>query len=203
MGNLKMKISLNWREKMNNYKEILSKKESLNLPIENPNNISIFISYSTKDQEKTNPIVNNLQTIPGVDIFYADSSIVPGDLINQKIIRAIANSNIFIVFFSKNSMESAYVQQEIGAALATNKIPVPILLDGTKPVGMIANNVHYLDFSDENKKYLEYNRLHQFIVNAVQSKITERKNLFNALLLMGIGYLALKCENAGSYDEIC
>jgi hypothetical protein len=188
---------------MEEYNRILTKKEMRMASSENLNQslLSVFISYSVADREKVESVVNNLRAIQGVRIFFADFSIGPGDIINQKIINAIIQCNIFLVFYSRNSINSVYVQQEIGAALATGKIPIPILLDDIKPSGMIANNIHYLDFSDENKKYLEYSKLHQFLVNLIQQKVTERnKNILGALLFLGIGYLALKSEEDNRYN---
>ena len=148
---------------MNDYGKCLTKKNTVPPPwlVQNQSLLSVFISYSVDDREKTDPIYNGLKSIPGVGLFYADSSIEPGDIINHKIIQAIHQSDIFLVFYSRSSIKSVYVQQEIGAALATGKIPIPILLDDTKPAGMIGNNVHYLDFSDMNQKFQEYNRLQQ------------------------------------------
>lgn len=151
-------------------------------------NFNIFASYSTKDIEKIEPILNNLLQIQGIRIFFADADLKPGDIISQKITQNIITSDIFLVFYSEFAQQSSYVQQEIGVALGQNKIIIPLLLDKTKPTGMLAN-VQYLDLSDEQKRLSEFTRLYNFIVNNKQTK--DRNRLLGGLALVGIGILAL------------
>ncbi len=161
-------------------------------------NFIIFASYSTKDIEKIKPILNYLSQIQGVKIFFADADLQPGDIISDRIIQNIRAADIFLAFYSKSSVQSSYVQQEIGAARSHNKIIIPLLLDGTKPTGMLAN-VRYLDLSDEQKRLLEIGRLHTFIVNNVQTK--NQNQLLGALLLLGIGALALSANQESDEDD--
>jgi len=189
---------------MNEYERILSKKKTVPPPFmrNNQDSLNVFISYSVDDRERIDPVYNGLKRISGVRIFYADSSIVPGDIINSKIIEAIKQSDIFLVFYSQSSIKSVYVQQEIGAALAYKKNIIPILLDETKPAGMIPNNIHYLNFSDENIKDQEYAKLHQFILKAVQSKRAKRSNqdfITGLALTAGIAFLLSQSKDSIDY----
>lgn len=153
-----------------------------------PNKFNIFASYSTKDIDLIKPVLNNLSQIQGVKIFFADMDLKPGDIISQKITQNIVGSDIFLVFYSTSAQQSSYVQQEIGVALGQNKIIIPILLDETKPAGMLAN-VHFLDFSDEQKRLVEFSRLYNFIIDSKQTK--DRNSLLGLLTIAGIGILAL------------
>jgi hypothetical protein len=161
-------------------------------------NFNIFASYSTKDIEKVKPILNYLSQIQGVGIFFADVDLQPGDLISNRIIQNIIAADIFLAFFSNSAVESSYVQQEIGAARSHNKIIIPLLLDGTKPTGMLAG-VHYLDLSDDQKQLPEIGRLHNFIVNNIQTK--NQNQLWGALALLGIGALALYASQNSDEDD--
>jgi len=161
-------------------------------------NFNLFASYSTKDIEKIKPVLNNLIQIQGVQIFFADKDLKPGDIISQQITQNIITSDIFLVFYSEFAQQSSYVQQEIGVALGQNKIIIPLLLDKTKPTGMLTN-IHYLDFSDEQKRMSEYARLYNFIMNNKQTK--DRNQLLGGLALLGIGILALAASQNDDEDE--
>ena len=172
----------------NRYTQFLTKKETR---VNEGGDFNIFISYSTNDSDKIQPLVNQISTIQGVEIFFAERSIMPGSLINQTIIKTIKDSDIFLVFFSESARKSNYVQQEIGAAKSHNKYIIPILLDSTKPTGML-EGVNYLNFHDPAKQLTEMNRLYQFIVRNIQSK--KQGNALKFLGLLGLGYLLLKSD---------
>jgi len=163
---------------------------------QNQGNFSVFVSYSTKDIETIKPILQQMQSIQGLTIFFADRSLNPGDLISQRIIQSIKVADVFIVFYSESALQSSYVQQEIGVARGQEKIIIPILLDQTKPSGMIATNVHYLDIHEADKEDHEKQKLFQFLSQSIQYKT--QKQFLNALLLLGIGFSIV----AGSQSNI-
>jgi len=177
-----------------------SKKEQMISAVQpQQGNFRIFASYSTKNIEAVRPILQNLLQIQGVQIFFADQALKPGDIISQRITQSIVTADIFLVFYSESAQQSSYVQQEIGVALGQNKIIIPILLDNTKPTGMLAA-VHYLDFSDELKRMSEFARLYNFILNNKQTK--DSNQLLGGLALLGIGVLALAAiQNQDEDDE--
>lgn len=158
----------------------------------------IFISYSTKDIEKVKPVVDYLSQIQGVRFFFADATILPGDVISDNIIQHIITADIFLAFYSNSSIQSNYVQQEIGAARAHNKIIVPIVLDETRPTGMLAG-VNYLNLADEQKRLPEIGRLHTAIINNIQTK--NQKQLWGSLAVLGIGALALLASQDSEEDD--
>ena len=174
----------------NRYVKFLTKKEAR----QNEGGVgdfNIFVSYSTNDSNKIQPLVDQISAMQGVNIFFAERSIMPGSLVNQTIIKKIEDSDIFLVFFSESAVESNYVQQEIGAAKSRNKYIIPILLDSTKPTGML-EGVNYLNFHDPTKQLAEMNRLYQFIVRDIQSK--KQGQALKFLGSLAIGYLLLKSD---------
>ena len=58
--------------------------------------------------------------------------------------------------------------------------------------------VHYLDLHEDQKRLPEIGRLHNFIVNNIQTK--NQNQLWGALVLLGIGALALSA-NQDQEDE--
>ncbi len=97
----------------------------------------VFISYSTNDF----PIVENVRrllTNPGVEVFIAEYSVSPGNQLNNTIVTAIKNCDLFVLLWSRNSKFSEYVPQEIGIARGNNKPIFPIVLeDGLELPGFI------------------------------------------------------------------
>ena len=151
---------------------------------------NIFISYSSKDKTKIEPILDQLHTMKDTDIFFADWTIDPGDEISHKILYNIQNSDVFIVFYSKSAIDSNYVQQEIGAAKSNDKLVIPILLDSSKPTGML-KGLHYLNFYDQTKKHDEIKRLHKFIIEKIKNK-NKLKYTLAILAMLAFGYYLIK-----------
>jgi len=154
-------------------------------------NFKIFISYSTKDSLKINQIFELLKTIQNTEIFFSERTIPPGVPISQNIIHSIRNCDVFLVFFSKFAKESNYVQQEIGAAKGNNKIIIPILLDDTKPTGVL-EGINYLNLSNPSKHDEEMRRLYSFLIRQVQNK--KRNQALGLLTLLGLGYFMSREE---------
>lgn len=178
------------------YARFLTKKEARK---STGGDFNIFISYSTNDSDKIQSLVNQISTIQGVKIFFAERSIMPGSLVNETIIKQIKNSDIFLVFYSESAIKSNYVQQEIGVAKSNNKIIIPILLDSNKPTGML-EGVNYLNFHDPSKQLTEINRLYNFIVRNVQSK--KQRQALTVLGLLGLGYLLLRSDEDENEPEL-
>lgn len=159
---------------------------------------NIFVSYSSNDKSKIEPVLDQLLTIDETNIFFADWSINPGDVISQKILYNIENSDMFLVFHSESAINSNYVQQEIGAAVSNDTIVIPILLDSSKPTGML-KGINYLNFYDNAKQLLEIQKLY----NIILEKVKNRKKLKFAFVVLGIltlGYLLIKTIN-DKYSE--
>jgi hypothetical protein len=150
--------------------------------------LNIFVSYSSEDSDKIRPILNQLSTIKAIKIFFAEKTIDPGEKISQTIIQNIKNSDIFIVFYSTSAVKSNYVQQEIGVAKSSNKIIIPIILDSSKPTGML-EGINYLNFYDQTKQQTEMERLYRFIVQNVEVERKKRQQMLTVLGLLGLGYL--------------
>ncbi len=174
--------------------DYLTKKGTMT---QNQGNFSVFVSYSTKDIETIRPIVQQMQSIQGLTIFFADRSLNPGDFISQRIIQNIKVADVFIVFYSEAASQSTYVQQEIGVARGDNKIILPVLLDQTKPSAMLTD-VHYLDLHEESKREIELGRLFQFLSQSAQCK--NQRQIVQFLALLGIGYLLFRGGNSNEAD---
>lgn len=69
---------------------------------------SIFISYSHKDKERIDPIISYLVRA-GWNVWQDERRLLPGDQIMPQLSRAISEVDFYLVFLSKNSVNSPYV----------------------------------------------------------------------------------------------
>lgn|GEM_PF-5170256 len=76
----------------------------------------IFISYSSKDKEACEQVVQALES-QGLKCWMAPRNIVPGDVYASAIIDAISSSKIFLILISEYSNESVQVQKEVDRAV--------------------------------------------------------------------------------------
>jgi hypothetical protein len=120
---------------------------------------NIFISYSTLDIEIAKKIESYLSQIRNVSVFLSDSSLIVGTLSNA-LVEKIKLCDLFIVLYSKNSLSSNYVQQEIGVAKGNNKPIIPILLDAEAKPSAMLQGISYLSIYDENKAKEQMPRLY-------------------------------------------
>ncbi|UXE60568.1 MAG: tetratricopeptide repeat protein [Woronichinia naegeliana WA131] len=90
--------------------------------------MSIFISYSRKDQDYVNKLVEALreQELP----WWIDNKIDYGDQWTREIKENIKKCQIFLLVMSPSSEESDWVQRELTFAQHLRKPIFPLLLDG-------------------------------------------------------------------------
>lgn len=88
----------------------------------------VFISYSVKD-ERLSQFVRSHLLEHKLDVFLASISLNPGEKWTPQILSALKMSDWVFFIASKSALESAYVQQELGAALVMGKKIVPIMWD--------------------------------------------------------------------------
>ena len=87
-----------------------------------------FISYSSYDSDFARSVCEELQG-HGLSVFMASASLKPGEHWTSETQRNLTQSNWVIVLASRAACASAYVNQEVGAALMGAKTVVPIVWD--------------------------------------------------------------------------
>ncbi|MBD3338626.1 MAG: TIR domain-containing protein, partial [Candidatus Lokiarchaeota archaeon] len=110
----------------------------------------IFLSHSSKDKNFVEELANKL-TNEGYSVWYDDWEIKIGDSIVKKINEGISESNFLIIVFSKNSVNSKWVQEELNAATFKNVESIgafllPILIDECEIPSLLLDK-KYADFS--------------------------------------------------------
>ncbi len=87
-----------------------------------------FISYSSSDERLARFVEAQLRA-NGVAVFMASVSLRPGQNWSEEIWRHLRVSSWIIFLASRDACGSSYVNQELGAALATAKKLVPVVWD--------------------------------------------------------------------------
>lgn len=94
---------------------------------------TVFISYATADQVFVRQLVANLEAC-GIDCWMAEKKLQIGDSIRGSISDALESAQYVIAVFSRNSLQSKWVIDELNAASAIEmrtreKLVLPLLLD--------------------------------------------------------------------------
>lgn len=100
------------------------------------NKYDIFISYSRKDFDEVNAIVEMLKTrIPTLNYWFDITGIESGDEFEDKIISAIDNSSFVLFALSDNSIQSQWAKDEVMYAKNTDTKVIPLVLKGAQLKG--------------------------------------------------------------------
>ena len=135
-------------------------------------NFKVFVCYSSKDEIRVDPVLRILKPITELTCYFFKETRTVAKDTREDILTNIRDSDAFLVFYSRDSKRSGYVQNEIGAAMGLGKQVIVCRLDKTKPKDML-DGVNYLDFYDPERCREELARL----VAWIQEKIGQRRAL--------------------------
>jgi len=150
--------------------------------------LNIFISYATKDLARIQSVLDIFKSQEQMRLFMAERSMLPGEKFEERILEEIKQADLFILFYSKHAHKSHYVQNEVGVAKGKGIPVIPILLDRTKPEGMIESH-NYVDLSNTKKYPEEKERLEKFIINKLQKENFKNLVIIGGLFLLFMKYL--------------
>ena len=112
----------------------------------------IFISYSRKDFDEVNQIVEMLKNrIPTLNCWFDITGIESGDEFEDKIITAIDDSSYVLFALSDNSIQSQWTKDEVIYAKNTNTKVIPLLLKGAQLKGWFLFKFGRIDCIDTTK----------------------------------------------------
>lgn len=118
------------------------------------NEKSVFISYSSRDTEQVNKIVNLLKDT-GISYFKAPEMIPVGSNYAREIPRVICECKVFLLIITEESQKSIWVEKEIDYAINNNKIIVPIKMCAGKLNGLFEfylNNVQMIEYNEDGER---------------------------------------------------
>jgi hypothetical protein len=88
----------------------------------------VFISYSSSDEQLASFMHKHL-TDEGVSVFLASLSMAPGQQWSPEVLNALNAAPWVLFLASRAACASAYVQQEVGVAVAGKKQLIPVVWD--------------------------------------------------------------------------
>lgn len=99
--------------------------------------IRVFCSHSSIDKPRVKEVAARLAAA-GIDPWVDDWEIAPGDDIVARIDEGLAACQVGLIFFSKTTMEKAWVRGEVSnltyQAIEDGKAVIPVMLDPDAPV---------------------------------------------------------------------
>lgn len=108
--------------------------------------VSVFLSHSSKDVAIVEWIVNHARAL-GIEVYLAERDHQPGQTLATKILGRINASDAVIALITRDGGASAYVQQEIGAAIANSKPVVPLVeKDASRDALAMLDGVERINF---------------------------------------------------------
>ncbi|GEM_PF-7029887 len=106
-------------------------------------NPRVFISYSRKDSEPVDYLVDKLVKLD-LNVFVDTQGIRGGDDFSEIILDQIDQSDVVIFVISKNSYNSIWVEKEIKRAFAQRKRIIPLRIDNapiSKPLTLLVEGI--------------------------------------------------------------
>lgn len=144
---------------------------------------NVFISYSSKNLHIVEWAYKTLAQ-PGVtEVFAAEYSVIPSQALNENIIQAVKHCDLFVLLWSHDARASDYVPQEIGLAVASNKVILPVVMEDNLPVPGFISHIKYLPAHKNWDGSFVW--LNQFVKDNA-SKLQDQKKMA-ALVAMLIG----------------
>lgn len=114
-----------------------------------------FISFSFKDQDIVENVVNELENKYGISCWTCLEYVKSGQSYKELIPNAIKNSCVTVVFISKDSVVSTEVPKEVGIALKREKTVIPFLLDNSEYQGKLEYDLEGVNYIDATKDPFE------------------------------------------------
>ncbi len=105
---------------------------------------NVFISYSSKNLRIVDWARATLAQPGLTEVFAAEYSVLPGQALNDEIVRAIRGCDLFVLLWTHDARTSDYVPQEIGIAIGCNKAILPVVMEDNVPVPAFIANLKYL-----------------------------------------------------------
>lgn len=113
---------------------------------------SIFFSHSTRDRRWCEWLAADAAKF-GVTAYLAEHDPQPGRQLAEKVKRNIGKCNALVVLLTENSVSSSYVQQEVGWALAKDKLVIPLIQPGIPSTRLaMLQGVEYIEFDFHNPR---------------------------------------------------
>jgi hypothetical protein len=158
----------------------------------------VFLSHATHDVQQVVLVARQIQAL-GIDVYLAENDPRPGTSIAAKIDAALQTCHVVVVLITTSSVNSAYVQQEVGLARGYRKPILPIVAKNVEASRLgFLGELEYLelDLSDATEALAKMTAALQPLVVEQSSTrevavtiAPEMPDLGTTILLVGLGLL--------------
>lgn len=160
-----------------------------------------FISYSSKDQETAEEVLNTLEA-EGIDCFYAPRDIRTGHFYADEIMANLETSDVMVLILSGNSNNSQHVVREVERAVSSN---MPVIVYRIEEVRLTSAMEYFLmtnqwlnKSGEEGLQKLarvvaEAGEKQQTLVTHKSAKTAKKKQNTNNILALTCMISALAC----------
>jgi hypothetical protein len=113
----------------------------------------VFLTYSHADREIVRIFATALKR-KGIEVWFDEAEATFGQSLTEVVSEGIESSKFLVLFMSKNSLASAWVQKEVNTFIARrlrgdSPVVFPVLLEDTEIPGLL-RDIRYLDLRDRN-----------------------------------------------------
>ncbi len=110
---------------------------------------SIFFSHSSHDRQWCEWLAADAEKVD-ITAYLAEHDPQPGKELADKVKHNIKESNALVALLTDNSVASSYVHQEVGYAIAKNKLVIPLVQPGAPPQLAMLQGIEYIEFDFHN-----------------------------------------------------
>lgn len=108
--------------------------------------MNVFLSYVSADKEIARQVARGLERC-GLEV-WTDEEVLPGESLSAAIGTALGKADAFVVLVTKRASPSQWAGLEVGAAVASGKRVIPVLLEAGADMPLILRDRSYLDLSE-------------------------------------------------------
>ena len=122
--------------------------------VEKPkDSIRVFVSYAREDKGPASELISQLTRQSNIHIFTTDK-MSAGENWQSKIKKELSKSDYFLVILSPASINSKWVQFELGAAWGLNKFIIPVVTNEevVNRIPLELSHLKVIDIEDLKRK---------------------------------------------------
>jgi len=150
--------------------------------------LEVFLSHATADTAQVELVARQIKAL-GITVFLAEHDPQPGTVLADKVRAAIHRSKAFVVLVTSTSINSAYVQQEVGIAHESSTPIIPLVEKGVDTRGLgILQGLEYLEFDPANPADAMA-KMTQSLQPFVLRQMPTGTDAATAVMLIGVGLL--------------
>ena len=135
--------------------------------------MKVFISHSSKDEALASKVVSYLEQA-GLDVWYDEREIMPGDNWADKVAQGLRESEAMVVLLTPSAMESDFMRRDIDYALTQKRFKgrlVPVLAGDSQrfqgiSIPWIFDHLPVISLTENDTSDKDFDRIAQVLKNA-------------------------------------